>query len=257
MACKKRGIPVLCSAGAGARADPTRIRIADISESNMDNLGRKVRSMLRLKHGVESGIPLLFSLESPRMGLVSVAGPDANPEDYQVIPGFRVRTIPVLGTMPAIFGMAAASYILTFLADWGLVTESVVRLHDKQFEQQYNWLLSREEERFGSLDGFNVSLDDVIYLVRELYRGQSARAVQGNITKGMNRITSGLKLTRWDKNKPSRVDNLVLLTTEEAEAHDAMTLGEVWRSDPALVRRVEVLQRHARRDHGLPMDGGY
>ena len=30
----------------------------------------------------------------------------------QIVPNFRVRTIPVLGTMPATFGMAAASYIL-------------------------------------------------------------------------------------------------------------------------------------------------
>ena len=34
----------------------------------------------------------------------------------QIIPNFRVGTIPVLGTMPALFGMAAASYILCHLA---------------------------------------------------------------------------------------------------------------------------------------------
>ena len=36
--------------------------------------------------------------------------------DYQVIPNFRVRTIPVLGCVPAIFGMALASHVLTELA---------------------------------------------------------------------------------------------------------------------------------------------
>lgn len=34
----------------------------------------------------------------------------------QIVPNFRVRTIPVLGTMPSIFGLAAASYILCQLA---------------------------------------------------------------------------------------------------------------------------------------------
>ena len=34
----------------------------------------------------------------------------------QVVPGFRVRTIPVLGTTPAIFGLAAASWALCQLA---------------------------------------------------------------------------------------------------------------------------------------------
>ena len=42
-ACKERGIPVLCSAGAGAKADPTRLRIIDISESSIDPLARAVR----------------------------------------------------------------------------------------------------------------------------------------------------------------------------------------------------------------------
>jgi tRNA A37 threonylcarbamoyladenosine dehydratase len=41
--CKRRGIPVLCSAGAGAKADPTRLRIVDISESVVDPLARAVR----------------------------------------------------------------------------------------------------------------------------------------------------------------------------------------------------------------------
>jgi tRNA threonylcarbamoyladenosine dehydratase len=33
-----------------------------------------------------------------------------------VVPNFRVRTIPVLGTTPALFGQAAAAYVLTQLA---------------------------------------------------------------------------------------------------------------------------------------------
>lgn len=42
-ACKRRGIKVLCCAGAGAKADPTRLRIADVSESSVDPLARAVR----------------------------------------------------------------------------------------------------------------------------------------------------------------------------------------------------------------------
>lgn len=42
-ACKQKGIPVLCSAGAGAKADPTRLRIIDVSESSIDPLARAVR----------------------------------------------------------------------------------------------------------------------------------------------------------------------------------------------------------------------
>jgi tRNA A37 threonylcarbamoyladenosine dehydratase len=42
-AAKERGIPVLCVAGAGAKADPTRLRVVDVSESSIDPLARAVR----------------------------------------------------------------------------------------------------------------------------------------------------------------------------------------------------------------------
>jgi len=42
-ACKRRGIPVLCVAGAGAKADPTRVRFVDVAESAEDPLARAVR----------------------------------------------------------------------------------------------------------------------------------------------------------------------------------------------------------------------
>jgi tRNA A37 threonylcarbamoyladenosine dehydratase len=43
LACKQRNIPVLCVAGAGAKADPTRLRFVDLSESSIDPLARSVR----------------------------------------------------------------------------------------------------------------------------------------------------------------------------------------------------------------------
>lgn len=41
-ACVRRGLKVLCATGAGARADPTRIRVADLRESTNDPLSRAV-----------------------------------------------------------------------------------------------------------------------------------------------------------------------------------------------------------------------
>lgn len=41
-ACVRRGLKVLSATGAGARADPTRIRVADLRESINDPLSRSV-----------------------------------------------------------------------------------------------------------------------------------------------------------------------------------------------------------------------
>ena len=46
----------------------------------------------------------------------------------QIVPNFRVRTIPVLGTTPAIFGLAAAAHILCQLAGAPIVGEPIFRV---------------------------------------------------------------------------------------------------------------------------------
>lgn len=46
----------------------------------------------------------------------------------QVVPNFRVRTVPVLGTTPAIFGMAAASWVLCQLAQKPYIPDPIFRV---------------------------------------------------------------------------------------------------------------------------------
>ena len=69
---------------AGAKADPTRVRIADLSESNVDPLARAVRHRLGRQLGIRGGIPVLLSTEKPRCRLVNIEEVGENPLDYQV-----------------------------------------------------------------------------------------------------------------------------------------------------------------------------
>jgi len=66
-ACVKRGIKVVCSAGAGGRFDPTRVEIADLWQTRRDPLARMIRKILRTKYGYSDeepiGIPTVFSTE--------------------------------------------------------------------------------------------------------------------------------------------------------------------------------------------------
>lgn len=59
--CSKRGIKVFSAMGAGGKCDPTRIQIADISNTTEDGLARAVRFKLR-KEGVSSGIPVVVCI---------------------------------------------------------------------------------------------------------------------------------------------------------------------------------------------------
>jgi tRNA A37 threonylcarbamoyladenosine dehydratase len=68
--CVARKIPVVSSMGAAARLDPTRIRTADISDTQKDPFARNVRKLLRQHHGIECskgpvGITAVYSDEEP------------------------------------------------------------------------------------------------------------------------------------------------------------------------------------------------
>ena len=80
---------------------------------------------------------------------------------FQVVPNFRVRTIPVLGPIPAIFGMAAASYILCQLAESPFDGEPIIQLTGLQYDRALDRIITREEERYGTDEGVAVDRDDV------------------------------------------------------------------------------------------------
>jgi tRNA threonylcarbamoyladenosine dehydratase len=266
-ACKRRGIPVLAVAGAGAKADPTRVKFVDVAESAVDPLARAVRQRLRRDHNIDGGITVLLSTEKPRCGLVYGGEEGSNPADYQVIPNFRIRTIPVLGTTPAGFGLAAAGWILCHLAGSPIVPEPHFRGPPaKEIQTQYDRLEARERERaelagpastqaWDERGGFcGADMQEIEILIRELWRGRSARsrvppATEMALTRGLG----GLALTRWDPSLPATVDNLVLLTREEADVHDAETaqphgFEALCEREPEFAARVYAVLQRARQE---------
>lgn len=79
----------------------------------------------------------------------------------QTIPNFRVRTIPVLGTLPAIFGMAAASWILCQIAQAPFFSEPIFSIRRPQYETIFEALQEDEELRVGHCDDIAVDLEEV------------------------------------------------------------------------------------------------
>ncbi|CAM8977324.1 unnamed protein product [Rhodiola kirilowii] len=248
-ACVKRGLKVMSATGAGARADPSRIRVADLSESINDPLSRSVRYKLKRGHGIDGGIPVVFSLEKPKLKLLpfqGTGGEDENPADYQVVPGFRVRIIPVLGTIPAIFGQVMASYVLTKLTGFEVQMEPVVNLDWDHYRVLHQRLVEHEETVYGSAMEVEVDVEEVMYIVKELWRGRSARdeSAKGVLGRKMWRSVNDLMLVRWDKTKPATVSNLILLKFKEADEHELTTLDDIKLNEPEFFTRVtSVLER--------------
>ncbi|KAL3596763.1 hypothetical protein D5086_008400 [Populus alba] len=253
-ACVRRGLKVLSATGAGARADPTRIRVADLRESTNDPLSRAVRYRLRKDHGIEGGIPVVFSLEKPKAKLLPFKGPsgeEENPSDYQVVPGFRVRIIPVLGTIPAIFGQVMASYVVTQLTGLNVQPEPIVNLDLDHYRVLHQRLIEHEESLFGTAMQVQVDVEEVMYVAKELWHGRSARdQFAKDVGRGMWRSVNELMLVRWDKEKPASVSNLILLKFKEADEHELRTLEEIKELEPEFYERVESALKRAQMDFG-------
>lgn len=96
-----RGIPVAASMGAGNKLDPGRIRIADISKTQVDALAREVRHRLK-RMGIAEGILTVYSDEPGR--------PPRPPE-----PTSHGRARAVNGTisyLPPLFGLMLAGAVI-------------------------------------------------------------------------------------------------------------------------------------------------
>ncbi|KAK2376861.1 NAD(P)-binding Rossmann-fold superfamily protein [Trifolium repens] len=254
-ACVRRGLKVLSATGAGARADPTRIRIADLRESTNDPLSRSVRHRLRKEHGIEGGIPVVFSLEKPKVKLLpfkAPSGEEENPSDYQIVPGFRVRIIPVLGTIPAIFGQVMASYVLTDLAGLQVQTEPVVNFDMDHYHILHQRLIEHEELLYGTAMQVQVDVEEVMYIAKELWHGRSAREQHvKDVGRGMWRSINELMLVRWDSTKPASISNLILLKFKEVDEHESQTLEDIKEKEPEFYNRVIAVLKRAENDFGL------
>lgn len=239
--CHERRIKVVSSMGAGCKSDPSRVYVGDISGSIEDPLSRSTRRRLKIL-GVNDGIPVVYSIEKPGPGKATLL--PLPEEEYQkgrvgelsVLPDFRARILPVLGTMPAIFGYTAANFIILELTNYPHEI-GAAKGREKMYESVLQELQSLEEKLARAegedVRGLRIPLTrtDVGYLIEEIFRGKSV--VSGLPTR--------LALVRWrqPKNgyKPDtsldgqkcsrlRLEDLVCMTKEELAVHERKVLRE-------------------------------
>lgn len=269
--CFQRGIKVISAMGAGCKSDPTRICVGDISQSIEDPLSKATRRRLRIA-GVEKGIPVVFSTEKPGPGkaqLLPVAEEEVQKGDVGnlgVLPDFRVRILPVLGTMPAVFGYTVANHVICEIAGYPMEYRAGDKGRDKMYEGILSALQGMEERLMRSQDGQDavglripLSKDDVGYLVEEVYRGKSV--VSG--------LTNRLVLVRWRRPEHGFIcgskyedegqkaiklsmNDLVLMTKEEAQKHEREVLkAGVAPEEYYELNVVEMVQRRQEEERGF------
>ncbi|GAB0134796.1 hypothetical protein EsDP_00003152 [Epichloe bromicola] len=235
--CHDNKRPVISAMGAGCKSDPTRIVVGDIGASRDDGLSRATRRRLKLL-GVTSGIPVVYSTEQSgegKAGLLPLPEEEfekGSVADLGVMPNFRVRILPVLGTMPAVFGLTAANHVILSITGYPL-DYVPAKGREKLYEGIMTYVQGSEDRlaRILGLDtvGLKTPLTtgDVAFMTEELYHGRS-------IISG---ISTKIVLIRWrrpggssmhvigegkDVQKCSTIKlrDLVCMTKEEATRHE-------------------------------------
>lgn len=210
----KNGIKMISSMGAATKSDPTRINIGDISNTEEDGLARACRRKLK-KRGVLENIPVVFSAEKPDpnkaqlMPLSEEEFAKGNVDQLSALQNFRVRILPVLGTMPSVFGLTITTWMLCTIAGYPvepIVGKNRMKIYDSLLQP----LASQNLKLGGESERIPISKSDIAYIVEEVFRGKSV--VSGESTR--------LQLSRWDINKPLSLQNTVLMTKNEVKVHE-------------------------------------
>ncbi|CAK4149541.1 unnamed protein product [Aphanomyces euteiches] len=223
-----KGLKVITATSAGAKADPTRIHIGSLADSVRDNLATKIRYFLKKKQVDASLITTVYSSEKSRCKLLPLDTEQAdNPNAFGNVENFRIRVIPVLGTMPAMFGQSMAAYVLTEIAGSPINPENVAKLGRDQRNKYYQRLQQREKDA-GFDQKIAVDKDDMDFIYQEVWKARSS--VSGIRCGGFDRMF----MSRWRKERPLNPGNIVLLTTKELQLMDSQGLSlerhlKIWR----------------------------
>ncbi|OQE21503.1 hypothetical protein PENFLA_c014G04659 [Penicillium flavigenum] len=266
--CHSNSLPVISSMGAGCKSDPTRVVVGDISLSTDDPLSRSTRRRLKLL-GVSSGVAAVFSTEKPGPGKATLL-PLAEEEftkgqvgELGVLPDFRARILPVLGTMPAVFGYTVANHVICTITGYPLDYNMGAKGREKLYDTILAALLSLHERMIRQVTGQDtvglrapLSKDDIAFVVEEVYRGKSA----------ISGLSNRLALVPWQtpvhgwnmdlslekegqKTIPMDINQMVCMTKEEALRHENEVLKggkkveEVY--DETVLQRVNLRKREA------------
>lgn len=99
-AALERGYPLVSSMGAGAKMDPTKLEIADISRTHHCPLAHMLRKRLH-KIGIRSGFHAVFSPEPIRKGAMILC------EETN-----KKSNVGTISYIPALFGIGCASVVV-------------------------------------------------------------------------------------------------------------------------------------------------
>jgi len=97
----EQNIPIISSMGSGGKTNPSKIQIADFSETYNDKLARMLRKRMH-KRGIYSGFKVVFSSEKTNPDAVQFVENELN----------KKTTVGTISYMPPLFGSFMAAEVI-------------------------------------------------------------------------------------------------------------------------------------------------
>jgi tRNA A37 threonylcarbamoyladenosine dehydratase len=210
--CSDAKLKVISSMGAGGRLDPTSVRIANFNFIKGENLARQMRTRFKEKFKLPvPDIKCIYSMEKPFRGLSELEPHQLdNPEEYRVNFNERVRSIPVFASLPAIFGQALASTVLTELA--GIKLDNLNKLEDVE-ETIGNINISKLYEDFKKIYiDCNLVFDDFLTISKAF----------GYVSSITQKTGPKMRFEIFNKEKGIVVNNIIILSRSEQNKHQIL-----------------------------------
>lgn len=106
-------IPLISSMGAGAKVDPTLLKVTDIAKTHTCPFAQQIRKDLRRKHHIYKGLEVVFSPEAP------------NKDSLMLTDGtnYKKSAYGTISYLPAVFGAVTASVVIRRLVGLGIQTK--------------------------------------------------------------------------------------------------------------------------------------
>lgn len=225
-----------------------RANASDLSNTYEDPLARSVRRRLRI-NGITGGIPTVYSTEVPGdvklLPLPESEFAKGSVKELGAFDDFRVRILPVLGPLPALFGLHAATYITLDLAgkplsDVGGEIKNRKKLYTtierNLSEREARVAHARGEEAQGLQKGVPVNWEDIALVFEDVNCGRTT--IPGQV------VVQRPQAVHWDKSLPLTADNLAILSDKDAKRHEkevqveGKSVEEVWGAEAvAMVNR--------------------
>jgi hypothetical protein len=180
--CINLKIPVISSGGAGMKSDFTRFQCNSLSKSTVDPLARALRRELKKRKVKYDSVRMVYSAEKTDVKLLPLnKSQEDDLDEAQILKGFRIRIVPVLGCSPALFGISIAALILTELGEkpikpfvlTDIQYNNYTKIYDRFYQSDTNrkkyWKIKEKDAELGQLDEI-YDIPDFVFFLKDVFK---------------------------------------------------------------------------------------